>query len=990
MSSLDEIGEEPNFGLTIQECVGLCDEHGDGAFLKRFGGVEDVAKLLHVHDVRKGIEGDIEREVRNRQAKFGENKIPDPPRKSYFQILFEVLQDETMLVLIAAALVSLILAFVNVSANSPCSDFDPHKELVVDSGHGEQAWVEPIAILIAVIIVSNVATLNDYSKEKQFQKLNESSRNTVVIQVTRGGRRDDVMTQNLVVGDVVHLCAGAQIPTDGIVIDSQNMTCDESSLTGEADLKKKPKGTYLKCGALVNEGEGRMLVLCVGMNTDAGKAMSILAEEQDETPLQTKLNNIATFIGKIGMGVAILLFFSLSIRFAVCRNAATESFNASELQVALDYFILGVTIVVVAVPEGLPLAVTISLAYSMRRMMKDQNLVRKLAACETMGGATNICSDKTGTLTENRMTATEGVFLSRVVQSFPTQDTVYQQFNAKCKTFIETIIEGVATNTLETSFVQLSPNQLWEFKGNKTECALLVLSDDLGGNISALRDQYRELRARTLNFSYDRKRMTTVLKTANGFRVHTKGGSEIVLGLCTHYVNDTGDIVEFTKEKKEQMENEILRLTKCGLRTLCLAYKDASVDVIKPELLENMDPDEIESNLVALAIIGIKDPLRPSVLNAVKACKRAGITVRMVTGDNIETAKHIARECGILDEDGLSMEGSEFRELDPVARKNIIQKIQVLARSKPTDKFILVRTLRELGEVVAVTGDGTNDAPALKEADVGLAMGITGTDIAKKASDIIILDDNFASIVRSVMWGRNVYDSIRKFLQFQLTVNVAALVAAYIGAVANSKSPLTPVQLLWINLIMDTLAALALATEAPSVELLQRKPYGRFESLINPRMWLNIVGQAFLQVTILMIFLFDGENFLFVGSDYSAAVKTEKNYAMIFNTFVFLQLFNEFNARVLTRKLNVFEGIFGNPLFCGVIVITIFLQILLVEFAGDAFGTTPLTAEEFLICVAFGGLAIPLNLLLKQISVPDVLPDFRKKSEDKGISTLPS
>eukprot|EP00299_Pterocystis_sp_00344_P007852 c2733_g1_i1.p1 GENE.c2733_g1_i1~~c2733_g1_i1.p1 ORF type:complete len:631 (-),score=111.83 c2733_g1_i1:41-1933(-) len=623
----------------------------------------------------------------------------------------------------------------------------------------------------------------------------------------------------------------------------------------------------------------------------------------------------------------------------------------------------------------------------MRRMMKDQNLVRKLAACETMGGATNICSDKTGTLTENRMTVVKAVLFGQYLDSIPSRNVSISSKIFESVSSFAVLLQGLATNTSHSSFARLvlKPHETWESLGNKTECALLILCHELGGDFTILREQYPSLR--TLPFNGDRKRMTSVIALdSHTVRVHTKGAAELVLGLCTRHVTAMG-VQPLDDTARTILLDRIASMTCSGLRTICLAYKDISVPAGQDSLnfVSLLEEEKIENDLVLLGLVGIKDPVRPSVPSAVQSCKLAGITVRMVTGDNIETAKHIARECGILDPHGIAMEGSEFRTLSKERLHAILPRLQVLARSKPMDKFILVHALRELGEVVAVTGDGTNDAPALKEADVGLSMG-TGTDVAKKASDIIILDDNFTSIVRAVMWGRNVYDSIRKFLQFQLTVNVSAICIAFIGAVANSRSPLTPVQLLWVNLIMDTFAALALATELPSPKLLQRPPHGRYDSLVSRRMWINVIGQSCLQIAVLCFMLFAGE-YVYLSDIDSATHRRDINYTMIFNAFVMLQLTNEFNCRKLTTEFNIFEGVLSHSLFLIVMIGTLIVQVILVEAGGEAFSTVQLHAKHYFISLAFSTLSWPWGVLLKQIPENLLISVFARTPPPPPAST---
>jgi Ca2+-transporting ATPase len=442
----------------------------------------------------------------------------------------------------------------------------------------------------------------------------------------------------------------------------------------------------------------------------------------------------------------------------------------------------------------------------------------------------------------------------------------------------------------------------------------------------------------------------------------------MVIQTCSHALDIEGVPTLLSEAQRREIENVITDMASEGLRTILLAFSDAYTVISKP-------PTE---GMTCIGVFGIKDPIRPEVPEAVEECKKAGITVRMVTGDNILTAQHIARECGILESDSISIEGPKFRKMTPTEMNNIIPRLRVIARSSPEDKLILVNRLRENGEVVASTGDGTNDAPQLKAADVGFSMGIAGTEVAKDSSDIILLDDNFASIVKAVMWGRNVFDSIRKFLQFQLTVNVVAVTIAFIGAVSQGESPLSPVQMLWVNLIMDTMAALALATEPPTRELLSRPPHGRSTPLVSNKMWRMIIGQSVFQLVVLMILLYAYKSFggILPRTDPTTfptdAVPTflTVQHTIIFNTFVFCQVFNELNCRKLGNELNIFSRFFANYIFIVIFFITIFVQILIVEFGGLFTQTTHLHFSEWLFCLIVGALSLPIGLLLRLIPVP--------------------
>jgi len=483
-----------------------------------------------------------------------------------------------------------------------------------------------------------------------------------------------------------------------------------------------------------------------------------------------------------------------------------------------------------------------------------------------------------------------------------------------------------------------------------------------------IREKHKSSITKLYPFSSERKMMSTLLKSDSGEYSHilySKGAAEIVLERCTQVMQEDGTEAPLDEKLTSTFEQLIKDYASTGLRTIALTCRKINNE------LNWEDEDAVVAELTFIALAGIKDPVRKEVPDAVRKCQEAGIIVRMITGDNILTATHIARECGILTEDGVAIEGSKFRKMSQAEMDEIIPKLQVIARSSPTDKYMLVHRLRELGEVVAVTGDGVNDAPQLKEADVGFAMGITGTEVAKDASDIVLLDDNFSSIEKAVLWGRNVYDSIRKFVQFQLTVNLVAVAIAFIGAVTNGESPLSPIQLLWVNLIMDTFAALALATEAPTEELLQRRPYGRYDSLITRNMWRNIIGQSLYQLGVLLVMLYAIHIIPIFGLPHSQSQFSRKDRViqntLIFNAFVMCQLFNEINSRKLGNELNVFKGLFKNPIFLGIMVFSVAVQFLLTHFGGSFAQTHPLTVIQWLCCVVIGFISLPYGILLRGI-----------------------
>lgn len=649
--------------------------------------------------------------------------------------------------------------------------------------------------------------------------------------------------------------------------------------------------------------------------------------------------------------------------------------------------------------KGLPLAVTISLAYSMIQMMKDQNLVRHLSACETMGGATNICSDKTGTLTQNRMTVRklwmEGIRMEKMSN--------LKEISNKAITHL--LCESISINS--SASLEERSGRI-EYIGGRTECALLMLVRDLGLNYETFRKVLKKSIVHIFPFTSKKKRMSTLIRLdqpslkvnqeepsgtkgkkeevpdeeeyreMKKFRLHCKGASEMILERCEYLLDENAKTLPLEETKKEELKKIIEEWASHGFRTLAIAYRELETNL---EIKKEREAIDLDKNLTLLCIVGIEDPIREEVPSAVRECQKAGIVVRMVTGDNLLTAKNIASQCNILTKDGIAMEGPEFRQLTVEKFDSVLPRLQVIARCSPEDKLILVTRLRNIGEVVAVTGDGTNDALILKQADVGFAMGIQGTEVAKDASDIILLDDNFSSIEKAMIWGRNVYDSIRKFIQFQLTVNIVAVAVAFIGAVTTGKSPLTAVQLLWVNLIMDTMGALALATAPPNKEeLLKRKPYGRFSPLITPRMWKFITGMALYQLFVMFFTLYGIQELpLVCRSDnpvHDCVANPLVRTTLVFNGFVFCQIFNEINCRKVNKELNVFSSFFDNYIFLFILAITIVIQAILVEFGGRFVQTVPLTWNQWLYCIILGLISLPVAFFIR------LLPFFNKEEAE--------
>ncbi|XP_051979266.1 plasma membrane calcium-transporting ATPase 1-like isoform X9 [Xyrauchen texanus] len=1012
-----EANHDGDFGCTLKELRSLMELRGaDG--LQRiqecYGDVQGLCSRLKSSPI-EGLSGHSD-DIARRKEEFGKNFIPPKTPKTFLQLVWEALQDVTLIILEVAAIISLGLSFYKPP--------DAEREYcgraagaVEDEGEAEAGWIEGAAILLSVVCVVLVTAFNDWSKEKQFRGLQNRIEQEQRFSVVRAGQVIQILVSEIVVGDIAQVKYGDLLPADGVLIQGNDLKIDESSLTGESDHVKKTldKDPMLLSGTHVMEGSGKILVTAVGVNSQTGIIFTLLGAGEDDdddneekkeekekkkrekeavemeslnsdddaeekkaklpkkekSVLQGKLTKLAVQIGKAGLfmsaiTVIILVVLFLVDTFWVQGLPWIKDCTPIYIQFFVKFFIIGVTVLVVAVPEGLPLAVTISLAYSVKKMMKDNNLVRHLDACETMGNATAICSDKTGTLTMNRMTVVQVYIADRHYRKVPEPDLIPDKI-------MNLLTTGISVNCAYTSKI-MPPEKdggLPRQVGNKTECALLGFSLDLRKDYQMIRNEYPEEKLfKVYTFNSVRKSMSTVLQNCDGsYRMFSKGASEILLKKCCKILTASGDAKAFKPRDREDMvKNVIEPMASEGLRTICLAYRDFHLSDAAPDW---DDENDILTGLTCICVVGIEDPVRPEVPDAIKKCQRAGITVRMVTGDNINTARAIATKCGILHpgDDFLCIEGKEFNrrihnqlgEIEQERLDKIWPKLRVLARSSPTDKHTLVKgiidsTVLEQRQVVAVTGDGTNDGPALKKADVGFAMGIAGTDVAKEASDIILTDDNFSSIVKAVMWGRNVYDSISKFLQFQLTVNVVAVIVAFTGACITQDSPLKAVQMLWVNLIMDTFASLALATEPPTEALLLRKPYGRNKPLISRTMMKNILGHAVYQLTIIFTLLFAGEKIFDIDSGRNSPLHAppSEHYTIVFNTFVMMQLFNEINARKIHGERNVFEGIFNNLIFCTIVFGTFVIQIVIVQFGGKPFSCVGLTTDQWLWCVFLG------------------------------------
>uniref|UniRef100_A0A8C3S0R7 Calcium-transporting ATPase n=1 Tax=Chelydra serpentina TaxID=8475 RepID=A0A8C3S0R7_CHESE len=956
-----------DFGISLAELRALMELRSTDAVHKIqecYGDVYAICTRLKTSP-NEGLSGnpaDIER----REAVFGKNFIPPKKPKTFLQLVWEALQDVTLIILEIAAIISLGLSFYQPPGGNEaaCGAVAVGEE----EEEGETGWIEGAAILLSVVCVVLVTAFNDWSKEKQFRGLQSRIEQEQKFTVIRGGQVIQIPVADIIVGDIAQVKYGDLLPADGVLIQGNDLKIDESSLTGESDQVKKTldKDPMLLSGTHVMEGSGRMVVTAVGVNSQTGIIFTLLGaggddeekekekkdkkskkqdgavenrnkaqdgaamemqplksedggdgDEKDKkranmpkkekSVLQGKLTKLAVQIGKAGLlmsavTVIILILYFVINTFWIQKRPWLAECTPIYIQYFVKFFIIGVTVLVVAVPEGLPLAVTISLAYSVKKMMKDNNLVRHLDACETMGNATAICSDKTGTLTMNRMTVVQAFVSEKHYKKIPEPDAIPEKTLAH-------LVTGISVNCAYTSKI-LPPEKeggLPRHVGNKTECALLGLLLDLKRDYQDVRNEIpEEALYKVYTFNSVRKSMSTVLKNSDGsFRIFSKGASEIVLKKCFKILSANGETKAFRPRDRDDIIKTVIEpMASEGLRTICLAFRDFPAGEPEPEWDNEND---IVTGLTCIAVVGIEDPVRPEVPDAIKKCQRAGITVRMVTGDNINTARAIASKCGILNpgEDFICLEGKDFNrrirnekgEIEQERIDKIWPKLRVLARSSPTDKHTLVKgiidsTVSEQRQVVAVTGDGTNDGPALKKADVGFAM----------------------------------------------------------------DSPLKAVQMLWVNLIMDTLASLALATEPPTESLLLRKPYGRNKPLISRTMMKNILGHAVYQLVVVFTLLFAGEKIFDIDSGRNAPLHAppSEHYTIVFNTFVMMQLFNEINARKIHGERNVFEGIFNNAIFCIIVLGTFIVQIIIVQFGGKPFSCSELTIEQWLWSVFLG------------------------------------
>jgi P-type Ca2+ transporter type 2B len=1000
-------------------------------FEKHIGSVDE---LLHQHlkvNTRLGLDPNDLKDIEERTKKFGTNKFAEEEIKPFYEFILEALEDAMLRVLIAASIVSLVVGILKEGLAT--------------------GWIEGTAISSAVLLVVSITSFLNWKKDRQFQNLSKEFK-IKSVDVKRNGLKKKIDQEEILAGDLLYLNIGDIIPVDGVLIEG-DVSLDVSALNGESKLSKKKvlseknsnyASSLITGGSQVKEGEGLMVVCTVGPSSTVGINRELNKAPKDEdTPLQEQLSELADKIGNIGGLMAIFIGVIIIFKEFILRLSYGEPvLDITFAEAIMNAFIISVTVIVVAIPEGLPMAVVISLAYSLQKMKHEKAFVKYLAATETMGNVTNICTDKTGTLTKGEMEVVN-VFISE--RDYPI---VYQENDYKLRDDDDSIpsdeknlINEVVSHNI-TAYVDSKKDGNMLFTGNMTECALLQFLVKKNLPYVAKDKDTPYLR---FPFNSEFKFMASIWQNPNNknlFRIYVKGAPEKLYERCS-YIHTKNGPQTLTSETRQRLENQQERYANQGLRTLLFAMRDIDINDLNGALSNHPEKDlnfylEIVRNLEFIFLVGIGDAPRNGVAQSVLDCKKAGITVRMVTGDSVNTAISIAREVSILsskeDIDNANkylenkklkleakkkdpqfskftdenkypvvIEGpdffakSGFEEVNNDGKveyvlkdvqkfKNLTKNLKVISRASPLDKYILVSGLKEINEIVAVTGDGTNDAPALRKADIGLAMGIRGTDIAKDAADIVLLNDSFTTVVVATKFGRNIYDCIRKFLQFQLTTNVVAVFMTLLGGIVLKDAPLNAIQMLWVNLIMDSFASLALATEPPSDSLLERKPYKKGSSIITTPMLINVASQSIFQIILLTVILFYGDVIFGVPSDreLSHSIWNNQNgyhFTIFFNIFVFLQVFNSLNSKKLKKsEKNVFENISNNPIYILIQVVTVIGQVVIVTIGGRAMRTHPLTLWQHLACGLIASLSLVIGFLAKLLPYEE---DDDKTAEEK-------
>lgn len=833
-------------------------------------------------DSEKGLNPE---QVEKSRSTYGTNSFVRQSHESLAKRIWDASTEPMLVMLIFAAIITLAVNITRYFTG------------------GEYNFLECVGIFAAIALSVVITIITEGKSAKAFEALNKINEDTL-IKVIRNGGPQLITQKEIVVGDIIMIETGDKIVADGRLFSSNDLSVDESALTGESLPVKKDaefvcqkstpvaeRANMLYSGCFVSAGNGQMLVTGVGNDTEFGQiAQELSSIEKTTTPLQEKLDKLGKQITVLGASAAAIVFAIEVLQFVMNGQLNLDTVS--------DAFITSIVLIVAAVPEGLPTIVAVSLALNIIKMSKENALVKKMIACETIGCVNIICSDKTGTLTENRMT----------VQKIYTGGELIDPEQLKDEMLLKNYCINSNANISEE-------DGSWSFIGNPTEGSLLAAAAKAGVDYQELR-QAADI-VRVFPFSSQNKDMSTIVRENGKEILYVKGNPEKIISLCT-------GISEEEKEKNFHLMEEFQN--KAG-RLLAFAHKELEGQYNEEE------QDEVEQELIYDGFVVISDPLSPDVYESIRNCRSAGIEVKMLTGDNIRTARAIANELHMLDDDHIAVEAADIEKLTDEELKEALKKIQVIARSTPLVKMRVVKLLKEQGNVVAVTGDGINDAPAIKHADVGIAMGIAGTDVTKEASDMVLLDDSFSTIIKAVQWGRGIYENFKRFIQFQLTVNVSSVVVVICSILAGFSAPFTALELLWINIIMDGPPALTLGLEPIRPDLLKHKPTRRNENIISKKMLLRIFVNGIFISVIFMLQHF--KNFLGAAPEEEATV--------LFTLFVLFQLFNAFNCRELDDT-PMFKNLLKNKLMLGVFLLVLILQGIITQFGAAVFETVPLSA----------------------------------------------
>ena len=833
-------------------------------------------------DSEKGLKPE---QVEKSRSTYGTNSFVRQSHESLAKRIWDASTEPMLVMLIFAAIITLAVNITRYFTG------------------GEYNFLECVGIFAAIALSVVITIITEGKSAKAFEALNKINEDTL-IKVIRNGEPQLITQKEIVVGDIIMIETGDKIVADGRLFSSNDLSVDESALTGESLPVKKDaefvcqkstpvaeRANMLYSGCFVSAGNGQMLVTGVGNDTEFGQiAQELSSIEKTTTPLQEKLDKLGKQITVLGASAAAIVFAIEVLQFVMNGQLNLDTVS--------DAFITSIVLIVAAVPEGLPTIVAVSLALNIIKMSKENALVKKMIACETIGCVNIICSDKTGTLTENRMT----------VQKIYTGGELIDPEQLKDEMLLKNYCINSNANISEE-------DGSWSFIGNPTEGSLLAAAEKAGVDYQELR-QAADI-VRVFPFSSQNKDMSTIVRENGKEILYVKGNPEKIISLCT-------GISEEEKEKNFHLMEEFQN--KAG-RLLAFAHKELEGQY------NDEEQDEVEQGLIYDGFVVISDPLSQDVYESIRNCRSAGIEVKMLTGDNIRTARAIANELHMLDDDHIAVEAADIEKLTDEELKEALKKIQVIARSTPLVKMRVVKLLKEQGNVVAVTGDGINDAPAIKHADVGIAMGIAGTDVTKEASDMVLLDDSFSTIIKAVQWGRGIYENFKRFIQFQLTVNVSSVVVVICSILAGFSAPFTALELLWINIIMDGPPALTLGLEPIRPDLLKHKPTRRNENIISKKMLLRIFVNGIFISVIFMLQHF--KNFLGAAPEEEATV--------LFTLFVLFQLFNAFNCRELDDT-PMFKNLLKNKLMLGVFLLVLILQGIITQFGAAVFETVPLSA----------------------------------------------